>query len=44
LQRRRGHGLRVQVRGAEIIVFDIYEASPEEIEALLRRNLELPFA
>jgi hypothetical protein len=32
--------LQVRVRGAEIIVFDIYERSPADIEQLMRRNLE----
>jgi hypothetical protein len=42
MRNRRGWGLRLQVRGAQILVFDIYERTPEEIEQLLRRNLDLP--
>jgi hypothetical protein len=42
VRNRRGYGLRLQVRGAEIIVFDIYDRTPEKIEQLLRRNLDLP--
>jgi hypothetical protein len=37
-------GLQLRVRGAEIVIFDIYEYTPAEIEELFRRNLDLPVA
>lgn len=43
-RKNRGYGLQLHVRGAQIIVFDIYDRTPEEIEQLLRRNLDLPIA
>jgi hypothetical protein len=39
---RQAKGVQLRVRGAEIVVFDIYERTPQEIEQLLRRNLDLP--
>jgi hypothetical protein len=41
---RQVKGLQLRVRGAEIIIFDIYDRTPAEIEQLLRRNLDLPIA
>jgi hypothetical protein len=35
----RVSGLQIRVRGGEIIVHDIYEMSPPELETLVRRNL-----
>jgi hypothetical protein len=35
----RVSGLQIKVRGGEIIVHDIYEMSPAELETIVRRNL-----
>jgi hypothetical protein len=40
LQSSRTYGLQLQVRGAAINMFDIYEFSAAEIEQLIRFNLE----
>lgn len=39
---RHPKGLQLRVRGAEIIIFDIYDRTPAEIEQLFRRNLDQP--
>ena len=41
LRASRIAGVQLQVRGAEIIIFDIYDRTPAEIEELFRRNLDL---
>jgi hypothetical protein len=42
LRSARVSGLQIRVRGAEIIAFDIYNRSPSEMEAMIRRNLAQP--
>jgi hypothetical protein len=40
LRKGRTGGVHIRVQGAEIIVLDIYERAPREIEEMLRRNLD----
>ncbi len=40
----RVKGVQLRVRGAEILILDIYERSPSEIEELFRRNIDTPLA